>query len=187
MPVLAGGAEGLPARLICGVPFREGCPSLSFMRFFVPSLISPPEPAPSPSLPEPAFERECLVPAPGADEDGSAKLGDIGLEGGCTGCEDERPLCFLCFLRDDSLPLASEMLGEPGRLSEESGLGLGRGCLAGRPEGVFVPREEAPEDILEGLVFSRSEVLAFLASSFLRSSALASSVSVSSDSLYEAC
>jgi len=183
VPVLAGGAEGLPALLICGVPFLDGCPSLSLMRFFVPSLFS----APEPSLPEPAFERECLVPAPGAEEDGRAKLGDMGLEGGCIGCEEERPLCFLCFFLDDSLPLAPEMLGEPGRLSEEGGLALGRGCLVGRPEGVLVPREEAPEDILEVLVFSRSEALGFLASSFLRSSALASSVSVSSDSLYELC
>lgn len=187
MPVLAGGAEGLPALLICGVPFLDGCPSLSLMRFFVPSLFSPPEPAASPSLPEPAFERECLVPAPGADEDRRARLGDIGLEGGCIGCEEENPLCFLCFFRVDSLPLASEMLGEPGRLSEEGGLALGRGCLVGRPEGVLVPREEAPEEILEVLVFSRSDALGFLASAFLRSSALASSVSVSSDSLCEMC
>lgn len=180
VPILAGGAEGLPARLICGVPLLDGWRTLSLMRIFVPSLISPPEPAPSPSLPEPAFERDFPL-APRMEGAGTPRLGDMGREGGCAGWDEETPLVFLCFLRVDSLPLASERLGEPGRFNEEEGFVEGRGCLEGRPEGVLVPREEAPEGFLEGLDFSRSE--AALDSSLRLSSSLRRSVSESSDSL----
>ena len=97
-------------------------------------------------------------------------------------------MSFLCFLREDSLPLASEMLGEPGRVREEGLVEAdGRGCLEVRFEGVLVPREEAPDEAFEALGFSRSEAVVALASSLRRSSALASSVSVSSDSLCGLC
>ena len=182
VPVRAGGAEGLPALLNCGVPLADGCESLSLTRLRVLSLISPPDPAASPSLPEPALERGRLLPTAGADELGGARFGDIGLDGGCAGWDCGSPF-FLCFLREDSFPLASDIFGDPGRLSEEDGLVEGKGFLLGRPEGVLVPREEAPEETLGVFAFSRSDALAALASSFFRSSALASSASVSSDSL----
>ena len=58
------------------------------------------------------------APASGADDEGG-RAGDMGREGTGEdvpdGWEDE-PCFFLCFLRDDSVPLASERLGEPGRL-----------------------------------------------------------------------
>ncbi len=57
-------------------------------------------------------------PASGA-EDGGALAGDMGRDGGLRvddwGWEDVA-CCFLCFFREDSLPLASDRLGEPGRL-----------------------------------------------------------------------
>ena len=104
------------------------------------------------------------------------------------GCElEEGRWFFLCFFRDDSVPLASERLGEPGRfrLEDEEAFLRGAGCLLGRFEGVLVPLDEAPEP--EGFEvdfpFSRSEGLGFFSSSFLRSASLRRSVSVSSDSL----
>lgn len=72
VPFLGGPVSGLPALLPCGVQFLgDGMPSLSLMRFFaVPSLISPPEPAPSPSLPDPAPPvRERLLSGRGAEEE----------------------------------------------------------------------------------------------------------------------
>ena len=54
----------------------------------------------------------------GAEDEG-ALVGDIGRDGGLRvedwGWEDV-VWSFLCFLREDSLPLTSERLGEPGRL-----------------------------------------------------------------------
>lgn len=94
--------------------------------------------------------------------------------------------CFLIFLRDDSAPLASERLGEPGRLSALDGTGFlsGPACFPGR-WGVLVPFVEAPDDGLDGLAFSTSDSAVFLSFSFLRSSSFKRSVSVSSDSDYE--
>lgn len=64
-------------------------------------------------------------------------------------------LFFLTFLRRvDSLPLASERLGEPGRLRDASFAGCS-GCL-GRPVGVFVPLVEAPEGGLSDFALSLS-------------------------------
>ena len=122
-------------------------------------------------------------------EDGGGGVADIGRDG-CSrvvgwDCDwVDSACCFLCFLRVDSLPLASERLGEPGRLRllvegflEESDglLGLGIGVLV-------------PEEILDALDFSRSDPVFFSSSflrssSFFRSSSFKSPVSVSSDSL----
>ena len=55
--------------------------------------------------------------ASGAD-DGSAFVGDIGRDGGLM-VDDwgwEEAACFLCLFLEDSVPLASDRLGEPGRL-----------------------------------------------------------------------
>ena len=98
------------------------------------------------------------------------------------GCEPALPSNIRCFFRDDSLPLASEILGEPGRLRDLE-LVEGGGCLLKRPDGVFVPRVEASEGALDFLAFSWSDALAFLSASFLRSSSFSISVAVSSDSL----
>lgn len=168
--------------------------SFSLILFLVPSLISPPEP----SLPEPAsargrllapsFARDCVERASSGADDGGRGSGDIGLDTGFKedGWEDDddgwRCCCFR-FLRDDSLPLASDMLGEPGRLRlfDEAVLLRDVECLLGRPEGVF-----APEDGLEAfaaLAFSRSDDVPLRSSSFFRSSSFRRSVPVSSDSL----
>lgn len=87
------------------------------------------------------------------------------------------------------MPLASERLGEPGRLRAlEEGLRRRLGFLVGLREGVFVPLEEESEEGFDGLGFSRSEEVVFFPSSvftsFFRSSSFNRSVSVSSDSLY---
>lgn len=61
---------------------------------------------------------------------------------------------LLGFLRDDSLPLASERSGEPGRLSEcrdDNFLAVSGSLLRGNEvfaNGVFVPMEEVPEGCL---------------------------------------
>ena len=81
-------------------------------------------------------------------------LGDIG--------RDDLPLesFFIRFLLD-SLPLASESPGEPGRLSEAA---RGSPCFSVLPDGVFV----APVEATEGALFPAS-ALSF-SSSFFRSS-----------------
>ena len=57
--------------------------------------------------------------ASGADEEGGIRLfGDIGRDGGGLGWDAAAPLRFMYFFREDSLPLASERLGDPGRLSD---------------------------------------------------------------------
>ena len=97
---------------------------------------------------------------------------------------------FFCFLRVDSLPLASEFRGDPGRflrLLVEVDCLRGSACLEWRPDGVLVP--EAPEDLDFFFSFSGVVLLsAFLrSSSFLASSSFRRSVSVSSDSLWKTC
>ena len=178
------------------------------MRLRLPSLISPPEAA-SPSLPPlaPALRGRLLSglsavtlsrivdalrcgPGAGAEELGG-KAGDLGREGGPLGVEVPVPgwrvegCLFLCFLRADSLPLASERLGEPGRLREaEEDRWLGSFCFEGRPEGVEVPLVEVPEGGWGSLSLSFSEAVFFSSSSFLRCSSFRRSSSESSDSLY---
>lgn len=89
--------------------------------------------------------------------------------------------CFLCFLRDVSVPEASERFGDPGRLSARDDDFLERSECLGRPEGVFVPFEEAPEGKFSlSLPFALS--VPFRSSSF-RSSSLTRAVSESSESL----
>ena len=180
------GRSGLPALLPCGDPFLLDMVSFSFF-LRVPSLISPPEPAlPSVSLPEPWRRLAGIL--------GSLPVGiggDPGREGAwrvedAWGWALVRGCFFFCFLRVDSLPLASEFRGDPARffkLVVEVECLRGSPCLEGRPEGVLVP--EAPEDL--DFFFSLSGVFLFSAflrsSSFFSSSSFRRSVSVSSDSL----
>ena len=86
-------------------------------------------------------------------------------------------------MRVDSLPLASELSGEPGRLRllEDAECFKGSECFDGRWEGVFVPLEEEPECLALSLSLSADDLLS---SAFLRSSSFKRSVSVDSDSLY---
>ena len=106
--------------------------------------------------------------APGrvvAESVGRKIAGDLGREGGPLGVDtpvwrlDGLACFFLCFLREDSLPLASEMLGEPGRFTEleETNLWLESRDLLGRFEGVLVPLVELPELGLAGLTLSLSD------------------------------
>lgn len=81
--------------------------------------------------------RRASVPEASASE--VAAAGDMG-----------RPFASCFFLRRlwvDSEPLASERLGEPGRLrlALEVALRSGSARFSARPDGVFVPREDAPE------------------------------------------
>jgi len=87
------------------------------------------------------------------------ELGSVGWDEGCF---------FFIFLRADSLPLASERLGEPGRLRI---LRRGLGCV-GRFEGVLVPLVVFPEDAFSFKADLALSCCAALSSSsaFLRSS-----------------
>ena len=92
----------------------------------------------------------------------------------------------MCFFRVDSLPLASEPSGEPGRLRLLVEMECLRGspCLDGRCEGVVVPLEDVPEGTLAfSLSFSGEDLFS---SAFFRSSSFWRSVSVLSDSLLRA-
>lgn len=95
----------------------------------------------------------------------------------------DRGCFFFCFLRVDSLPLASDWRGEPGRLRLVVDKEVLRAspCFEGRWEGVLLPFEEVPE---EGLGFALSfSGFNLLSSAFLRSSSLRRSASVSSELL----
>lgn len=88
---------------------------------------------------------------------------------------------FFCFFREDSLPLASECRGEPGRfrlLTDEEFL-RGLSCFL---EGASGALEETSDAFFDLDAFSFSGV-DLASSAFLRSSSLRRSVSVSSDSL----
>jgi hypothetical protein len=129
---------------------------LIFLR--VPSLISPPDPAPSPSLPDPAPPGRGRLPS-------VSLLTIVRIAGFLLVCEEDPPSCapagerdrgvfplgvlapvpkrecaFFCFLRDDSFPLRSEALADPLRLSE-----LRSGCLLLRFDGVLF-FDESPCD-----------------------------------------
>ena len=85
----------------------------------------------------------------------------------------------------DSAPLASERLGEPGRLSLLVAVFLGvSGVLPGRWDGVLSPFVDATDGGFERPALSTSD---FFSSSFLRSSSLTRSASVSSDSDFGVC
>lgn len=82
------------------------------------------------------------------------------------------PCSFLTRLCADSLPLASERFGEPGRLrlaAEDSLLRKGSACFSALPEGVLLPLDEAPEGSLSALAL-RSSSLVRSSSSRWRSS-----------------
>lgn len=64
--------------------------------------------------------------------------GESGRDVGC-GVE---PCLFLAFLRDVSVPLASEAFGDPRRLRDAADFFNGSVCL-GRPDGVLLPLDEA--------------------------------------------
>jgi hypothetical protein len=173
-------AMGEPARLPDGVPLREvAFGGLSFNFFLLDSFVSLLETAPaSTSLPEFAplpGMRTRFVPVLfllgvgfgmrvgiGAGLVGRTWMadGDIGRDGGW-----DVGLVFLGFLRDVSVPLASEV-GEPSLFRPAADFLRASVCL-GRPEGVLVPLDEAS--------------FSFSASVFLRSSSFAFSVSVSSE------
>jgi hypothetical protein len=84
---------------------------------------------------------------------------------------------FLSFFREDSLPLDSERLGEPDRLRLFDFF-RGSECL-GRPEGVLVPFDDAPEGSLEVSILA----FALASSSFRLSIAFCFSSSEVSSSL----
>jgi len=192
--------SGLPLLLPCGVPFLLGAFSFNFWRLRAPSLISPPEPAPpSVSLPDPpprgrlAGTLDVLRVRLGCGaEDEGGSVGELEREGGlsvllvCTcGCDDDVGECFFFgFLRDDSLPLASELSGEPDRLRfVDDDEGFSRSpFFEGRCDDVLVPFEGLPEVAFNFELRSFSGV-ALLSSAFLRSSSFSNSVSVLSDSL----
>ena len=112
----------------------------------------------------------------------------MGLDGGLSEGWDAVPtLLFLwsCFrfFREDSLPLTSEMEGDPGRLSvvEEIDFLIALGCLLERPDGVFAPEEVFEVFVPLDLEWSEASFLA--SSAFLRSSSLRRSISEFSESL----
>ncbi len=122
----------------------------------------------------------------GADDGGWENGGDVGVEAGLIdcGCEGVR-CCFLCFFRGVSVPLASDILGEPERLRVLEAVFFPSGCLPKLLETALASFVEMPEGWGEdlGFPFSGSDGMGFFSSSFLRSSSFRRSVSVSSDSL----
>lgn len=130
-----------------------------------------------------------VVVAFGADV-AALKAGDMGLLPGW-GVDVPVPegCFFLCFLREVSVPLISERSGEPGRLSLFLDLVVlvARGSLCfERPEGVFVPLEEAPEGGALG-GFSPRAAFSFARRSCSTRRAAASRARSSSESVEEDC
>lgn len=131
------------------------------------------------SLPEPAAPTKELW------RDGSLRGNDRSPE---HGLGVELPLLFFTRLRLDSFPLASERLGEPGRLCErdpEVTFRCGSRCFSLRPDGVLAPFDDDPEGgFVPSLGLAFGSCFAFCSSSRLRSSSFARSASESSLSLY---
>lgn len=100
---------------------------------------------------------------------GAAAEGDIGRDVGWgVGCVDG--CLLLAFFRDVSVPLASDRLGDPGRLRvADAVLFFNASVCFGRPDGVFVPLVDAPDSFFT------------LSSSACRSSSFNRSASVSSE------
>jgi hypothetical protein len=96
-------------------------------------------------------------------------IGDMGREPGWVeDCEGE--CLFLPFLRDVSVPLASDTLGDPRRFRDAPAAAFfGRSPCLGRPDGVVFPFEDAADSFL------------FFSSSVFRSSSLGFSGSDSSE------
>jgi hypothetical protein len=115
-------------------------------------------------------------------------VGDRGREGGPFGVavpvlREEEVAFFFCFLlREDSFPLASERLGEPGRfrVAEDAALWRESEGWFGRLEGVLVPLVEE----FEGTLDLSPVALFFSSASFFNCSSFSVSVSVSSESLF---
>ncbi len=85
--------------------------------------------------------------ASGAEDDGGA--GDMGRDPGlgvpvAVGNAEDDPCCFFDFFRADSVPLASDRFGEPGRFNVAPAFFNGSECLF-RPDGVLVPLVDAPD------------------------------------------
>lgn len=101
-------------------------------------------------------------------EDGAP--GERGREPGCdVGCWVDECLFFV-ILREVSVPLASEALGDPNRFRGCEAMPFFKGFVyLGRPEGVLAPLDDAADSFL------------FLSSSAFRSSSLARSSSLSSE------
>lgn len=91
--------------------------------------------------------------------------GEIGRDGGW----GVRLCIFLAFLREVSVPLASDAFGDPSLFRDPVAFLRASVCL-GRPEGVLLPLVE----VAESFWF-------FSSSAFFRSSSLARSVSLSSE------
>lgn len=178
---------GLPALDLCGVsPWDATDGGLSFNFFDFPdSLTSPPDPAaPSTSLADPApgkvlltrfllaLEQLVIEPVRGAKKIRTGTddvTGVMGREPGCVeDCEVEGLL--FPFLRDVSVPLASDTLGDPRRFRDTPIAAFFdvSECF-GRPEGVVLPFDGVAGSFL------------FFSSSTFRSSSLFFSASVSSE------
>ena len=121
----------------------------------------------------------------GADAVVISGIGERGREAGAEGWLGgwTMPGFFFCFLREDSLPLASERFGDPGRLMAVMGF-LDKSKCLGRPDGVFVPLVELPDGGFSALSLPLLFSAAFRSSSFLRSSSLSLSVSESSERVW---
>ena len=152
--VLTG--AGLPARDVDGVPLAE--------RLNLSCLLRLPESVASVSLPDPA-PRSRLTGA-----------FNPSLVGPAAPSPSPDKCFFFAFLREDSLPLASERLGDPVRLSDELAF-LTASIVLGRPEGVLVPLLDAPEPTcaLSLPLDCSSSAFFFSSSSFLRRSTSESS------------
>ncbi len=109
----------------------------------------------------------------------------IGRDSG-TGVEvavgRDEPFCCLDLFLAESVPLASDRLGEPGRLRLVAAVFRGSECLF-RPDGVFEPFVDAPDGSLLLSLSLCGDLFAF-SSVFFRSSSFLFSSSVSSEELY---
>jgi hypothetical protein len=121
---------------------------------------------------------------------GAPPAGDMAREAGSVpGGEAPLACFFLCFLREDSVPLASDWFGEPGAGRLREVVSFNGSEVLFRPDGVLLPLEDAPEGSLsESLpslaAFSFSAAAAFSSSSFFFASASRSRSSSLSVSLY---
>ena len=185
---------GLVARLPPGLTFLlPGAPVFNLIFLRLPSLMSPPDPAPSPSLPEPAprgrfssfprvavvFFFKLAVPLERPAFVSELMAGEREREGpfGVLTPEarpDDVPCFFFCLFCADSFPLASERSWDPERFSVLE-VALRWGSCFLRPDGVLVPFVEAPEPGKVPFFFSSAS---FWFSSSLRRSSSESSLSL---------
>ena len=149
---------GLPRALI-------GFLAVVLTRLRLPSLMSPPEPAPSPSLPDAPPRGLFLrlsVPDPTRTAGGffcscaaSCEIGAGDLDrdllpfGVLAPVLSLEPVDFFNFFREDSFPLASDALADPGLRAD-----FGSRCLLGRFDGVLLPLVEVAEAFCDSLALS---------------------------------